>query len=281
MNTYKLTPQLISDYIKNLNEEERSKGTIEKYQRDIRDFFLWLNDLYINKNIVSTWKHHLLNEGYAPITINSKLAAINGLCRFLGWTDCHVRYLKIQRRIFRDASRNINRSDYKQLVITARHQRRERIALLMETICSTGIRVSELVNITVEAATLGQVEVSLKGKIRTIFLPTKLCQKLIKYARKNNIHSGEIFITKSGKSISRHQIWAEMKKIAKIAGIKSSKVFPHNLRHLFATTYYTSCKDIVRLADILGHSSINTTRIYLTTTSDVHIRQINKLDLVS
>ena len=281
MNTYKLTPQLISDYIKNLNEAERSKGTIEKYQRDIRDFFLWLNDLYINKSIISNWKHHLLNEGYAPITINSKLAAINGLCRFLGWNDCHVRYLKIQRRIFRDASRSINRSDYKKLITTARHQRQERIALLMETICSTGIRVSELINITVETATLGQAEVSLKGKIRTIFLPTKLCRKLIKYARKNNIHSGEIFITKSGKSLSRHQIWAEMKKIAKIAGIKSSKVFPHNLRHLFATTYYTSCKDIVRLADILGHSSINTTRIYLTTTSDVHIRQINKLDLVS
>ena len=219
--------------------------------------------------------------GCQPATINGKLAALNKFFAFLGWIDCQVKYLKVQRRMFRSSGRELSRKDYTCLVETARELGRERLALLIETICATGIRVSEVRYITVEAAQKGQTEIALKGKLRTILLPGKLCRKLIKYARKRKIAAGEIFLTRSGKGLSRRQIWAEMKALCAKAGVERSKVFPHNLRHLFARSFYRACRDVVKLADVLGHSNIETTRIYLISTGAEHARQLERLGLVS
>lgn len=252
-----------------------------KYLRDVSAFARWLGGVPVTKELAAGWKEHLRSQGYAPATINSMLAAINGLFHFLGWDECRVKFLKIQRRLFRDAGRELTRPEYDRLLETARARGQERLALLMETICATGIRVSEVRYITVEAVQRGRAEISLKGKIRTILLPGKLCRKLLKYARKHKTVSGEIFLTRNGTPLSRRQIWAELKRLCKYAGVESSKVFPHNLRHLFATTFYKACKDIARLADVLGHSSIETTRIYLVTSGAEHARQMERLGLVS
>ena len=274
------TPELtgFAGYLKN---EERSPGTVEKYLRDVHSFSAWLDGREVTKELAAEWKEHLLAEHYAPVTINSMLAAVNAFFRFAGWEECRVRFLKIQRRMFRESARELTRQEYDRLMETARTLGRERLALLMETICATGIRVSEVRYITVEAAQGGRTEISLKGKIRTIILPGKLCRKLLKYAKHKKIASGEIFLTGSGRSLSRRQIWAEMKRLCRKAGVEPSKVFPHNLRHLFATAFYRACKDIVRLADVLGHSSVETTRIYLLTTGIEHQKQLDRLGLVS
>ena len=223
----------------------------------------------------------MLAAGLAPATINAKLSALNGLFRFLGWKECRVKFLKVQRRVFRDRNRELTRDEYNRLLSAARETGRERLELLLETICATGIRVSEVKFITVEAALAGRADVSLKGKLRTLLLPGKLCRKLLKYAKRQRIGSGEIFRTRRGSGLSRKQIWQEMKSLCKEAKVEPSKVFPHNLRHLFATVFYRAHKDIVKLADILGHSSINTTRIYLQTTGAEHVRQMEMLELVT
>ena len=276
-----LSAERIAAYGQYLRTEERSSGTVEKYLRDVRAFAAWMGGVPVTKELAAGWKEHLHFQGYAPATINSMLAAINGLFHFLGWDGCRVKFLKVQRRLFRDAGRELTRPEYERLLAAARERGRERLALLMATICATGIRVSEVRYLTVEAAQWGRAEISLKGKIRTILLPGKLCRKLLKYAKKHKTASGEIFLTKSGKSLSRRQIWAELKRLCKYAGVESSKVFPHNLRHLFATIFYRACKDIARLADVLGHSSIETTRIYLVTSGAEHARQLERLGLVS
>lgn len=281
MTEHKLTSEQITVFEQCLRTEERAPGTIEKYLRDVQAYGLWLDGREVTKEAGAEWKEHLLAQGYAPVTINSMLAAVNALCRFAGWEECRVKFLKIQRRMFRESSRELTRAEYERLLNAARGLGRERLALLMETICATGIRVSEVRYITVKTAQQGKAEIALKGKIRTILLPGKLCRKLLKYARKNKIASGEIFLTGSGNSLSRRQIWAEMKGLCKYAGVETTKVFPHNLRHLFATAFYRVCKDIVRLADVLGHSSIETTRIYLLTTGSEHLKQIERLGLVS
>lgn len=281
MNNHSLIPEQITAFERYLRTEERSSGTIEKYLRDVRAFAVWLNGRIVTKETAAGWKEHLLDRHYAPVTINSMLAAINAFFRFVGWEDCRVKFLKIQRRMFREASRELSREEYDRLLSTAHTLGRDRLALLMETICASGIRVSEVRYITVEAARQGQTEIALKGKIRTILLPDKLCRKLLKYARHKKIASGEIFRTESGKSLGRRQIWAEMKQLCKYAGVAPSKVFPHNLRHLFATTFYRACRDISRLADVLGHSSIETTRIYLLTTGSEQVKQMDQLGLVS
>lgn len=264
-----------------LRREERAKGTVEKYLRDLRAFAHWLEGGPIVKESVAAWKEHLLKEGYAPTTINSMLAALQAFFCFMGWTDCRIKFLKLQRRLFRDTGRELTRVEYDRLLETARALGRERLALLMETIGATGIRVSETRYITVEAASRGQAEIALKGKIRTILLPGKLCRKLLKYARKNKTASGEIFLTGSGKPLGRRQIWTEMKRLCAKAGVEPGKVFPHNLRHLFATLFHRACGDIVRLADVLGHSSIETTRIYLLTTGSEHRNTLERLGLVT
>ena len=281
MSEHILTEERIAAYGRNLATEERSHGTIENYLRHVRIFAAWLNGTPATKEQAAGWKEYLISQGYAPTTINSMLAALNGLFRFLGWDECRVKFLKVQRRLFRDASRELTRPEYEHLLETAKERGQDRLVLLMETICSTGIRVSEVCYITVEAAQRGRAEISLKGKIRTILLPRKLCRKLLKYAKKNKTVSGKIFLTRNGTSLSRRQIWAELKHLCKYAGVEPSKVFPHNLRHLFATIFYKACKDIVRLADVLGHSSIETTRIYLVTSGTEHIRQLERLGLVS
>ena len=280
MNDHRLTPEQITAYGLYLRREEHAPGTIEKYLRDVRAFAAWTENRPVTQELAAAWKEHLLATGHSPGTVNSMLAAINGLFRFLGW-NIRVKFLKIQRRMFRDQSRELTREEYDLLVSTARASGKERLALLMEAICATGVRVSEVRYLTVEAARAGRADISLKGKIRTILLPGKLCRKLLKYARKNKIASGEIFITRSGKSMSRRQIWAEMKALCRAASVAPEKVYPHNLRHLFARIFYKSCKDIARLADVLGHSSIETTRIYLVTTGAEHTRQLERLGLVS
>ena len=262
-----------------LRQEDRSPGTIDKYLRDSAAFAAWLGERPLTPETAAGWREHLTKGGYAPATVNSMLSAVNRLLKFLGREECRIKFLRIQRRTFRERDRELTRAEYQRLLDAAAGQ--ERLGLLMEAICSTGIRVSEVRYITVEAARAGRTEIRLKGKIRTILLPAKLCRKLLRYAKKHKTASGEIFLTGNGKPVSRKQIWREMKKLCHKAGVESSKVFPHNLRHLFATVFYSACRDIVKLADVLGHSSINTTRIYLMTSGAEHARQLERLGLVT
>lgn len=275
-----ITTERIDAYCLSLLADERSAGTISKYRRDLTAFAHWLDGRAVTKETAAGWKSHLSHCGYAPRTINSMLASLNGFCRFAG-LPIKVKFLKIQRQIFRDSARELTKAEYDRLLTAARESGQERLALIMETLCATGIRVSELRYITVEAAKAGRATITLKGKIRTILLPAKLCRKLVKYAKKQKTASGEIFLTKSGRPISRRQVWYELKRLCKAAGVEPSKVFPHNLRHLFATTFYKACKDIARLADVLGHSSIDTTRIYLMVSGAEQQRQLDRLGLVS
>ena len=263
-----------------LRGEEREAGTIEKYRRDVGAFAAWVGGRDVTRELAAAWKEHLRQTGYAPATINSMLTAANRFFRFLGWEEVRVKALRIQRRVFRSRERELSREEYARLVEAARALGRERLALLMETICATGIRVSEVRYITVEAARAGRAEVSLKGKIRTILLPNKLCRKLQKYAGKQRTASGEIFLTRSGRGLSRRQIWAEMKALCGKAKVAVGKVFPHNLRHLFARSFYRACRDVVQLADVLGHSSVETTRIYLISSGAEHARRMERLGLV-
>lgn len=280
MQDYTITGEQLQAFRQRLVWEEKSPATIEKYLRDAADFTAWLDGRTASKAAAGAWKAALLEAKLAPATINVKLAAVNRFLVFLGWPAFRVKPLRIQRRLFRDDSRELTRPEYLRLLETARTQGRERLALLLETICGTGIRVSEVRYVTVEAVYRGRAEISLKGKIRTILLPGKLCRKLLKYARKQKIASGEIFLTRNEKGISRRQIWAEMKALCDKAGVAPSKVFPHNLRHLFARTFYRVCRDVAKLADVLGHSSIETTRIYLISTGTEHAGTLARLGLV-
>ena len=280
MMQQQVTRPLIEVFTKKLQAAERSAGTIEKYRRDVQSFITWLGARDVSHEAAAEWKQHLQVQGYSPATINSMLVAVNRFFDCMGWQDCRVKTLKIQRRLFRQENRNLSKEEYIKLINTACKRGMERLALLMETICATGIRVSEVQYITVEAARQGRTEISLKGKIRTILLPGKLCRKLLKYARKQKTVSGEIFLTRNGTGLSRKQIWAEMKALCRFAGVEASKVFPHNLRHLFAQTFYRVTHDVAKLADLLGHSSIETTRIYLIATGAEHEGLINKLKLI-
>lgn len=275
-----ITAEQIDAYCLSLLADERSAGTVAKYRRDVTAFADWLEGRPAGKETAADWKSYLLDQHYAPSTINSMLAAVNGFFKFMGWS-IKVRFLKVQHQLFRDSGRELTRAEYDRLLTAAQSSGQERLALIMETLCATGIRVSELRYITVEAAKAGRATITLKGKIRTILLPAKLCRKLVKYARKQKTASGEIFLTKSGRPITRRQVWYELKRLCKAAGVEPSKVFPHNLRHLFATTFYKACKDIARLADVLGHSSIDTTRIYLMVSGAEQQRQLDRLGLVS
>ena len=269
----------LSDFACQLQEDERSPATIENYLRHIRAFAAWAGGQAVTKDLAAQWKEHLISQ-YRPGTVNTMLVSLNRFFAFLGWYDCQVKTLRIQRRLFREDCKELTREEYQRLIAAAQSTGRERLMLLMETICSTGIRVSEVKYITVEALKLGKAEISLKGKIRTILLPNKLCRKLLKYAKKQRTVSGEVFLTRNGTSLSRKQIWAEMKSVCEKARVAASKVFPHNLRHLFARTFYKVCRDVARLADVLGHSSIETTRIYLISTGVEHAATLNRLRLI-
>lgn len=269
----------LSDFARQLQGDERSPATIENYLRHIRAFAAWAGGQAVTKDLAAQWKEHLISQ-YRPGTVNTMLVSLNRFFAFLGWYDCQVKTLRIQRRLFREDCKELTREEYQRLIAAAQSTGRERLMLLMETICSTGIRVSEVKYITVEALKLGKAEISLKGKIRTILLPNKLCRKLLKYAKKQRIASGEVFLTRNGTSLSRKQIWAEMKSVCEKARVAASKVFPHNLRHLFARTFYKVCRDVARLADVLGHSSIETTRIYLISTGVEYAATLNRLRLI-
>ncbi len=268
-------------FSRHLHDLEYAPGSIEKYLRDLTAFQHWLAGRTVTQREIAAWKEYLHSLGCRSETINTKLSALNRFFAFQGWSGLRARYYRIQRRFFRSTEREMTREDYGRLLSTAEGMGKTRLALLMETICATGIRVSEVKYITLEALRAGRAEISLKGKVRTILIPGKLCRKLERYAKKQNIATGEIFLTRRGKGLSRRQIWAEMKALCARAGVAASKVFPHNLRHLFARTFYRASRDVAQLADVLGHSSIETTRIYLLSTGANHTRQLERLGLIS
>ena len=280
MEPRKITEETLAAFARQLGEEERSPATLEKYLREVRQFAAFLGGREVTRDLAAAWREEL-SARQSPATVNGKLTALDRLLAFLGWEDCRVKHLRVQRQLFRDSARELSREEYARLVETARRLGRGRLSLLMETICATGIRVSEVRYITVEAVREGRTEIALKGKIRTILLPGKLCRKLEKYARQKKITSGELFLTRSGRPMSRKQIWAEMKGVCRAAGVAPSKVFPHNLRHLFARCFYRVSRDVAKLADVLGHSSIETTRIYLISTGAEHARTLDQLRLIS
>ena len=275
-----LTSEAIDCFKKYLREEEKSENTIEKYLRDVRAFAAYLSGIEVTKETVIAYKSRLLAENYAVRSINSILASVNSLFAFLGWTDCKVKSIKLQRQVYCPEEKELTKAEYTRLVNTAKQKGNERLNLILQTICGTGIRVSELQYITVEAVKCSEAVVSLKGKTRSVFIVKELQKKLLRYAAEQKIHSGCIFITRTGKPISRTNIWREMKGLCEQAGVNPQKVFPHNLRHLFARIFYGIEKDIAKLADILGHSSINTTRIYIISTGDEHRKRMENMRLI-
>ena len=266
-------------FMDHLREEEKSRLTIEKYQRDIRLFHTFLGGKPLDKQMVIAYKSELI-ERYKPASVNSMLAALKSFFLFCGWTHLNVKSLKIQQSAFAAPEKDINRAEYNRLLAAAKSQRNERLYLLMQTICATGIRVSELQFITMEAVKAGRADVASKGKRRPVFITTKLKNLLKAYAKQRGIESGSIFISRSGKPLSRHRIWADMKALCKEANVEPSKVFPHNLRHLFAKSFYAIEKDLCKLADLLGHSSIDTTRIYTRECGREHLRLLRKIPLL-
>lgn len=275
----KLTNEMIQDYKNYLITEEKSEVTIEKYIRDINALQQWLDGRDITKQELLSYKAKLVEE-YAPASVNSAIASINGFLMFNNLYDLKIKSLKIQKQLFCQSEKELTKNEYKRLLKVAKDKKNERLYLIMQTICSTGIRVSELKYITVDAVANRQTTVKLKGKIRTILLPKELCKLLSKYCKEQNIKSGSVFITRNENPLTRHEIWRSMKSLCEMAGVDKAKVFPHNLRHLFARTYYALQKDIVRLADILGHTSINTTRIYTIEDGAIHRRQMQRLGLI-
>ena len=275
-----LTSEAIKNFKKYLREEEKSENTIEKYMRDVWEFTTYMNGEEITKESVIAYKSNLISENYAVRSINSMLASLNSLFVFLGWMDCRVKSIKLQRQIYCPEEKELTKAEYMRLVNTAKQKGNERLNLILQTICGTGIRVSELQYITMEAVKRGEAVVSLKGKTRSVFLVKELQKKLLRYAAEQGIKSGLIFITRTGKPLSRTNIWREMKSLCESAGVNPQKVFPHNLRHLFARVFYSIEKDIAKLADILGHSSINTTRIYIISTGIEHRKRMENMRLI-
>lgn len=275
-----LTRQALTEFGEHLILEEKSAATLEKYRRDTEAFLSFLCGKETTKETVIAYKNKLISENYAVRSINSMLASLNSLFSFLGWHDLKVKTVKIQRQIYCSEEKELSKAEYMRLVNTAKRDGNERLCLILQAICSTGIRVSELRYITVEAVKDGEAIVSLKGKTRTVFIVKEMRKKLLRYVQTHGISSGSVFITRTGKPMSRTNIWREMKKLCRSADVSWSKVFPHNLRHLFARTFYSIEKDIVKLADILGHSSVNTTRIYIVSTGAEHRRRMENMQLV-
>ena len=275
----KITNELIHSFKTYLTLEEKSENTIEKYIRDVTFFMIWLNDQEVTKILALEYKKELC-EKYAPASVNAAISSLNSFFSFTGWHEIRIKALKIQRQIFSNKDKELTKAEYERLLIAAKSKGNERLYLLIQTICSTGIRVSELRFVTYEAVKKGQAVISCKGKMRTIFLPKELCRMLKKYIKEQGIKDGSVFVSRNGKPLDRSYIWKMLKNLCEAAGVPKDKVFPHNFRHLFARTYYSLQKDIVRLADILGHSSVETTRIYTTETGDICRRQIQRLGLL-
>ena len=275
----KITNELIKNFRRYLIEEEKAAATVEKYIRDINVFADWLGDKALDKETVLTYKENL-TKNYAPASVNSILASLNSFFTFNEWYHLRVKNLKIQRQIFVNKDKELTKAEYERLLTAAKSKGNEQLYFLMQTICATGIRVSELRYITVESLKAQKAQINLKGKMRVIIIPKELCKMLLQYSKEHKITNGSVFVSKNGKALDRSNIWKMMKALCESAGVSREKVFPHNLRHLFARTFYSLQKDIVRLADILGHSSVNTTRIYTMETGETHRRQIQKLGLL-
>ena len=275
----KITTETVKSFNYYLINEEKATATINKYLRDVSEFQIWLGTRELCKMAVLAYKSYLC-ERYSPASVNAALSSLNKFFHFMEWYDLRVKNLKIQKQIFASADRELTKAEYGRLLQAAQQKKNKRLYLLMQTICSTGIRVSEVRYVTVEAVSRGVAEIYCKSKHRQVFLPKQLCQILKRYIKEQKIKSGAVFVTKTGNPLDRSNIWSDMKKLCMAANVSEKKVFPHNLRHLFARTYYSLQRDVVRLADILGHSNVNTTRIYTMETGEVHRKQIQKLGLL-
>lgn len=278
-NTPVINQMTIENYLCWLREQERSIATLRKYAHDLKELLEYLKGTALTKTALIGWKEKLIGQ-YAPASVNAMLAAANGYLRYMGWTDLTLKPLKLQRSLFLEEEKELTKEEYMRLVGAAKRQENERLSLVIQTICATGIRVSELQYITVEAVQRGRAEISNKGKRRIVFLPDRLRKLLKKYSHKQKKTAGAVFTTRTGKPLDRSNIWRDMKKLCAGAGVSEKKVFPHNLRHLFARTFYTVEKDISRLADILGHTNLSTTRIYTAESGAVHARQLERLNLI-
>ena len=279
MNKREINQKLIVNYKNHLIDEEKSLATITKYIRDIEKFYQYADKKGVTKELVKLYKEELM-KSYKPTSINSMLAALNQFFEYNGWLECKIKELKIQKRVFLEESKELSKDEYKRLVNAARKQKNERLYVLLQAICSTGIRVSEHRYITVQALKDGYAQIYNKGKVREIFFSDDLKRILLKYCHKNKIENGAIFVTRSGRPLDRSNIWKAMKDLCDDAKVERSKVYPHNLRHLFAVTYYNLKKDIARLADLLGHSSMDTTRIYTMSSGREFKRYFDQMDLV-
>lgn len=280
MNHGTITEQTMDAYEKHLQLEEKSAATIQKYIRDVNAFRGFTGREEISKEHVIRFKQYLLQSGYAPRSVNSMLASLNSLFSFLGWHECRVRMIRLQNQIYCPEEKELSRAEYARLCAAAKEARNNRLWMILQTICSTGIRVSELTFITVEAVKRGEAAVSCKAKTRRVFLVSELRKKLLRFAAEQKITTGLIFVTRTGKPVSRTNIWREMKALCTRAAVDPRKVFPHNLRHLFARVFYSMEKDLAKLADILGHSSIDTTRIYIVSTGLEHRRKLEQMRLL-
>lgn len=274
-----ITNEETENFKRYLINEEKSSATVNKYLHDVTEFAVWLGERALEKATVLEYKTYL-TQSFAPASVNSVLSSLNSFFHFSERSELCVKTLKIQRQIFYSAEKELTKAEYERLLSAAKKRKNERLYLLMQTVCSTGIRVSELKFITVSAVQRGYAEINCKGKRRRVYLPDELCGMLKRYLKLQKIKSGAVFVTKNGNPLDRSNIWSDMKKLCKTANVSEKKVFPHNLRHLFARTYYSLQKDIVRLADLLGHSSVNTTRIYTMESGEIHRRQIQKLGLL-
>ena len=274
-----ITAKMIAGFREHLILEERSVATIQKYIRDVKAFMAYAQNSAITKETVIAYKKYL-QENYAVRSANSMLASINSFFSLFGWNDLKVKSLKLQQQIYCPEEKELTKAEYTRLCKAAQRRHNERLNLILQTICGTGIRVSELQFITVEAAKCGEAVVRCKGKTRAVFIVRELRQILLRYAAEQNIQSGMIFVTRTGKPISRTNIWREMKALCIEADVNPQKVFPYNLRHLFARVFYGIEKDIAKLADILGHSSINTTRIYIISTGTEHRQRMENMRLI-
>lgn len=274
-----ITNSMIMEFENYLRSDEKSEHTVKKYLRDVSSFSKFVASRELSKSVVIEFKAWLV-EKYEITSANSIIAAVNAFLRFNGWIDCCIKRFKVQKKVFCSENKELTKAEYIRLVSTAKHRGNERLNLIIQTICGTGIRVSELQYITVEAVHKGEAIVSCKNKTRTVFIIRELQKKLLSYIKYKGITAGCVFITKSGKPINRCNIWREMKALCRQAMVLPDKVFPHNLRHLFARTFYSIEKDIAKLADILGHSSIDTTRIYIITTNAEHKRKMESMRLI-
>ena len=275
-----ISEESIGAFVDSMRRAEKSERTVEKYARDVHALQVWNAD-EISKETVIAYKKYLTEKGYAKRSINSMLCSVNAYLDFMGWGECKVKLLKMQKETFCRAEKELTKAEFERLCHAAQTEGNKRLYLLLQTLCGTGIRVSELPFITVEAVRCGAATVTLKGKTRTVFIVKELRKKLLAYAKERGITAGQIFRTSSGRSLNRTNIWREMKGLCRKAKVEPGKVFPHNLRHLFARAFYAVKQDIAKLADILGHSSIETTRVYIVSTGREHRRLMEKMKLVS